>query len=73
MFLSHKSSFAFLAKFGDHIYLFAYYNGLLFKQLSQGKQGLYGTSSDPRTLSDPESVQNCSLSDPCTCRAISAK
>ena len=77
MFLSHKSSVFFLAKFDDHIYPFACYNGP--KQLLQGKKGLYGTLSDPRTssdhdaLSDPKSVQNRSLSDPCTCKTISAE
>ena len=77
MFLSHKSPFLFLAKFDDHIYPFACYNRP--KQLSEGKKGLHSTLSDPKTssdpdaVSDPKSVQNCSLSDPCTCRAISAK
>ena len=38
-----------------------------------GSDGLYGTLSDPGALSDPESVQNCSLRDTGTCRPISAK
>ena len=56
MFLSHKSSFFFLAKFDDHIYPFAWYNGP--KQLSQGKKGLYGTLSDPSTSSDPDALSD---------------
>ena len=35
--------------------------------------GLYGTLNDPGASSDPESVQNCSVSDPGTCRPISAE
>ena len=56
MFLSHESSFFFLAKFDDHIYPFAWYNGP--KQLSQGQKGLYGTLSDPSTSSDPDALSD---------------
>ena len=46
MFLSHKSSFSSPAKFGDHIYPFACYNGEGFGEFSCFMSGsdIYGGS-----------------------------